>query len=561
MIKSNVTKFILDARTETLDKEKEANDKLKQSISSEDSNTASEEKLEAISSAATTSSLTKPLDTTARRSITAGTVNDLPCSEPTSSTTSPAVPSATSTVTSLITSTNTTMSLPPITTATIADIKPNVDAKASADVKSEKVESTKLVVHSQASSNNQSVKGAKIAAPKDQEIMSTIANIKKESNVPVPPVSVAPTESSTDYSAKNTSSMFIKKEPGDESTDNSNSNSNTSSNNSGAATNNEPHDMKLANDIKTESKCGLDLSESKHEDSARSAFEPHIKFNPVNKVVDPHMKFNSEMDKHNEPMKFGHDLPMAAKYPPTSIDPSQKYDIKPFSDSAHKFASENEDRKASAENAHSDGMPPLGKGYPPIDDKYPPMDGQPMKYPPHMADAMKYEGPENMAMKRPPYSEPHQNIRSPYDVSPMLKYSDALHKFPGAGPLLTPSLPHDLKYTPPADMKYRPPENLSKSQFSADNLMKANMYGAEYPPKYAPAESPIDASARSTPNQDSQSSNSNLPSQLQHNATGNSFSTSLPPQPSLLPHLPPSNTSAVPMLIGPGGLPTTGNLF
>lgn len=48
---------------------------------------------------------------------------------------------------------------------------------------------------------------------------------------------------------------------------------------------------------------------------------------------------------------------------------------------------------------------------------------------------------------------------------------------PGA-PLMTPALPQDLKYTPPmGEMKYRPPENLSRSHFSTENLMKANMYG------------------------------------------------------------------------------------
>lgn len=45
-------------------------------------------------------------------------------------------------------------------------------------------------------------------------------------------------------------------------------------------------------------------------------------------------------------------------------------------------------------------------------------------------------------------------------------------------PLMAPVLPQDLKYTPSmGEMKYRPPENLSRSHFSTDNLMKANMYG------------------------------------------------------------------------------------
>lgn len=84
------------------------------------------------------------------------------------------------------------------------------------------------------------------------------------------------------------------------------------------------------------------------------------------------------------------------------------------------------------------------------------------------SDQIKHEIPDNMVLKRPPYTEPYQHIRSPYEASPMLKYPPA----PGA-PIMPPGLPQDLKYTPPAvDMKYKPPENLSKSQFSADNLVK-----------------------------------------------------------------------------------------
>lgn len=85
------------------------------------------------------------------------------------------------------------------------------------------------------------------------------------------------------------------------------------------------------------------------------------------------------------------------------------------------------------------------------------------------SEQIKHEAPENMALKRPPYSEPYpQHIRSPYEPSPMLKYP------PGPGvPIMPQALPQDLKYTPPAlDMKYKPPENLSKSQFSADSLAK-----------------------------------------------------------------------------------------
>lgn len=83
-------------------------------------------------------------------------------------------------------------------------------------------------------------------------------------------------------------------------------------------------------------------------------------------------------------------------------------------------------------------------------------------------DQIKNEIIESGALKRPPYTEPYQHIRSPYEATSMLKYPPA----PGV-PIMPPGLPQDLKYTPPAiDMKYKPPENLSKSQFSADNLVK-----------------------------------------------------------------------------------------
>lgn len=82
-------------------------------------------------------------------------------------------------------------------------------------------------------------------------------------------------------------------------------------------------------------------------------------------------------------------------------------------------------------------------------------------------DQIKHEITENMALKRPPYTEPYQHIRSSYEPTAMLKYPPA----PGA-PLMPPALPQDLKYTQPVDMKYKPPENLSKTQFSADNLVK-----------------------------------------------------------------------------------------
>lgn len=280
-------------------------------------------------------------------------------------------------------------------------------------------------------------------------------------------------ESNNEYIGKKVS-MVIKKEPGDEPTDNnsSNSSSNSSSTSAGKDTNAEPmNDIKLINNIKTESKCGLDLTDtnSKHDDGSRSAFEPHIKFNAANKMPleSLHAKFNSESVKPIEPMKFGQDSPLAPKYPPMAADLSQKYESKLFSDPANKL-NENEmkdkmnaDGKYTFTNFNNGNHMNLNRII-----LFIAMNAAAKYAIPH--DQIKHEIPDNMAMKRPPYTEPYQHIRSPYEPSAMLKYP------PGPGvSIMPPSLPQDLKYTPPAvDMKYKPPENLSKSQFSADNLVK-----------------------------------------------------------------------------------------
>lgn len=571
-----------------IDKEKDANDKTKIKASvSDDSNSATEEKIEAIPSPAISASTIKSVDSSIRHNIVPTTkISNLPCSESIDSTNLSSDSLSTTIPTPLISSTITTMALSTIAHASLADLNPKTEVKQDNN-SMEKLDSTKSIGHNQ-TSISPAIKNTKVNASKEQEILPAVANIKKESNASVGPSILAPsTEISTDYSTRGTS-VFIKKEPGEESTDNSNSNSN----NSGPSVNVDQREIKLINDIKTESKCGLDLTDTEskmHEDNTRSVFDSHLKFSPSSKISDLHLKFTPEVDKHGEPIhKFGHEPQSAVKYPPTS-DLNPKFEIKPFMiDPSNKFINENMDHKTNADIIHNECAPLLNKGYlEPNDVKYS-IDGQQLKYPPHIADHIKYEAPENMAMKRPPYSEPYQNIRSPlgnfkeYNLkinkftltsfyisdlpttSSMLKYSDALHKYPVA-PMLTSTLSQDIKYTPPTEVKYRPPENLSKSQFSADNLMKGNMYG-DYTPsnKYA-AESPIDASARSTPNQDSQSSNSNLPSQHQHNTTGNTFNASLPsphanpPQAGLIPHLTP-NTS-VPMLIGPSGLPHSGKIF
>lgn len=184
--------------------------------------------------------------------------------------------------------------------------------------------------------------------PKEQEIISTVANIKKESNAPVA------VENSSEYTGKKVS-MVIKKEPGDESTENSsNSNSNSTIGGKDLNATDASNEIKLPSEIKTESKCGLDLSDtnSKHDDASRSAFEPHIKFNTAANKVPPEqfVKLHNELAKPGEPMKFGLDSPHVSKYPQMAADLSQKYDSKLYADQANKFTeNESKDKTNAAE--------------------------------------------------------------------------------------------------------------------------------------------------------------------------------------------------------------------
>lgn len=192
-------------------------------------------------------------------------------------------------------------------------------------------------------------------ASKEQEIISTVANIKKESSA------LIDSDNGNECAGKKVS-MVIKKEPSDESTDASKDSSNTNANSilaSGKdAIAEPPVEMKVASDIKTESKCGLDLTDmnSKHEDGSRSAFEPHIKFSAVGKMPQEqsaHMKFNSEPPKQMpEQLKFGPDALLPAKYPSMAADLSQKYESKLFVDHANKLNENEAKDKANADGKH-----------------------------------------------------------------------------------------------------------------------------------------------------------------------------------------------------------------
>lgn len=428
--------------------------------------------------------------------------------------------------------------------------------------------------------------------PKEKEMFSTIANIKQEKNQ-VPSAVFAPKDMS----------MFIKKEPRDDSVDNSNSNSN------------EPQDLKLITSIKTEGKCGLDLTDhdTKFADNniPKSNFGAHIKYGPPmppNAAIgESHSKYPAEAMKYCDPMKFSQDPYNPTKYqlppitmPPTT-DPSKyhpdtniKYEMKPLFMElpGNKYSDGN--GRIYHDGPNADGQPSLppgmkGHSQESLELKYSAPDGHKF-IPPNSEPPIKYENSDNTIIKRPPFTESHQNIRSPYENSQVLKYSDPMQKYHGLPPSTRASPhPQDLKYMPPlppgADMKYKLPENLTKSQFTADNLMKSNSY-ADYPSnmKYPPVESPLDASSRSTPNQDSQSSNSNntQPIPILHHSSLPSPHTNsphthqsphlhpgigpmilgqpplgLPPHPSSISNIPSSNSSLLPISSSPNSTTAT----
>lgn len=381
-------------------------------------------------------------------------------------------------------------------------------------------------------------------AAKDEEMIAA-SNIKQEAA----PVSAA----AVNYASKDV--LYIKKEPGDDSTDNSNSN--------------EPHDLKVKVEIKTEKKPETSEQDQKFEDDQAAvpkppSFEGHIKYG----MPDPHMKYAMDASKYGDPMKFSHenlakyptDMSAAMKYPsPEGLkynpDAVMKYDMKPYMENPPKYA--DDPMKPYPESPMKmEQQPQMLKGGPyqtePADMKYNPDQG-PHKYP-MPPEAMKYENDDSpIGLNKHPYPDPHSAHRNPYDQpQPMLKFGDPMAKFHGMPP--TASNPQDLKYITSPDMKYRVQDGPIKSQYSADNLIKSSPYPDHLSAmKYPPTDSHIDNSARSTPNQDSQGSNSNFQTQLHPHGNIPSPQTRVPSPQNPSPHL--SQSQPTPLILSHPGLP------
>ncbi|KAJ6642024.1 Arginine-glutamic acid dipeptide repeats protein [Pseudolycoriella hygida] len=378
---------------------------------------------------------------------------------------------------------------------------------------------------------------------KDDEMISAIANMKQETTTAA--------SGAVNYATKDI--LYIKKEPGDDSTDNSNSN--------------EPHDLKVKVEIKTEKKPEAPEQEPKFDEEQVSAakppsFEGHIKYG----MPDPHMKYGMDPTKYADSLKFGHDTPKgyptdmtsAMKYPPPdglkfAPDSVMKYDMKPYLDNPPKYA--DEPLKPYADGAMKMENPQMLKGGPyqtePTDMKYNPESQHKYAMPP---DAIKYENDDGpVGLSKHPYPDAHSAHRTPYDQpQPLMKFGEQMSKFHGMPP--TPSNPQDLKYLSSPDIKYRVQDGVVKSQYAADNLIKSSAYPEHLNSlKYPPTESHIDNSSRSTPNQDSQGSNSNFQTQP-HHSHGNIPSPQTrgtSPQ-NQSPHL----NQPVPLILSHPGLPT-----
>ena len=426
----------------------------------------------------------------------------------------------------------------------------------------------------QASANSTPVSSVNNAFIKEQDMYSTIANMKQEPNA----VPANSTQQQSYTTPKDV--LFIKKEPGEDSLDNNNSNSN------------EPHDLKLKVEIKSESKINnsheqINVSAKFEEQQqttvgVKNTFEGQIKYAPN----DAHsMKFAIDGDKYNDAMKYNvenHMMQNSMKYgpPPTESmkygpDGPLKYDMKSFLESPAKYQDPN--MKAYMESPHkmNDNLLKYQDG--PTDMKYTPEN--PHKYVPPSpqlqqhptqpqasssggtgtqqqppSDVIKHESDQPMytGSKHAFNESPHpHSVPSPYDPSAhAMKYSEHLQKYAGIPP------PPDIKYRVP-EIGGPPPAN-SKTQYSADNLIKNPMYSDQTSPlKYHEAH--VDSSPRSTPNQDSLGSNasSNYPSSIHLHGNVSSPQTRLTSPQNQLPHLPQSQ-QVNPLILSHPGMPPLG---
>lgn len=439
--------------------------------------------------------------------------------------------------------------------------------------------------------SNQSTSTAS-SSVKEHEMLSKLANMKQEINSNS---NLNPNE----YPTKDVS--FIKKEPNEDAFIDSATpattvpvvnNNKTNLNNNGeilpgsitslrtnSTENNEPEDLKLKMEIKSETKSAI-ANEQQNSTLPIISGEPHTQSQPPRSPPTPPQqsqppsessitKFDAENLMVSKPGYEGH-LKFGTADVPLKFGPGDgpiKFDKFLMSESSGKYGTQPEPPSMDYDmKSYMDASGHMGamKGYPESPFKLlpggpPPDPSSLMKQYPQDLGLMKYPSPEEVAHLKynpPPDSlhsqqQPPGTLRHPFD--PLMKF-DPMMKY-GMPPS---SQPQDLKYIPPpvpppshdphmsgGSMKYPPMESSQKSQqFSADNLIKgstSSSYSAEM--KYSPPQTPNDVSSRITPNQDSQGSNSNSQTAHPPGVNSNSSPMVLTSQSSLLI---PQSTASIP---------------
>ncbi|XP_065074501.1 arginine-glutamic acid dipeptide repeats protein-like isoform X3 [Ochlerotatus camptorhynchus] len=380
-----------------------------------------------------------------------------------------------------------------------------------------------------------------VQAPNEQEMLSKLANMKQELN----PQSAMP----TDF---NTKDVFIKKEPGEESSE------------SQPPVNEQPQDLKLKIEVKSEAKLMRDPgtpgqsdapSESKYDPenlTMKPAYESHIKYGPPEDGLKYHGDMKYPSQSTDGPLKYGQEEPL-------------EYDMKRFMEPG-KYPPQ--DSALSMKIGPSGGLggPSELKGYPQdlagLNMKYPPPDERSKFAPSPASDSSNAGTPSGLPLM-PKSHYPDQlsmsMLRQQYDPNGIMKF-DPMGKYqgphpsyglPGSQPPLQqgpPGGPSHLgqQQQQPQDLKYLPPESMSgmKTSFSADNLMKSSTYSP------LADQTPLDVSTSSrlaiTPNQDSQGSNSN------NSSSQPPMHGSIASPQSGHPGMPPSGYSGHPGIVNPG---------
>lgn len=336
---------------------------------------------------------------------------------------------------------------------------------------------------------------------KEQEMLSKLANMKQENNLLSSVDGEFHAKDSSSSSSSTASSLMIKKEP-NEPDEISNATTNQQQQQQ-----QQPADLKVKIEIKSE-KNGSGNS------SSSSSGSNNVPSDNSNQMPNEQDNNNNAENLVCKPIEK---LSALSSVGCSSNELSAKIDERPSAESGTDYS-----MKTFMEQQQRDGVKIEQNSKSEAQNKSPPEGLQPKPTIHPFASVMDRDDGKFAPSEPPPGLLRHH----PYE--PLMKFDPMKYE-----------LPH-----PAMDLKYFPPEHparayaesvaLSKSQFSADNLIKGSSH---YPTdlKYQPSSDsqPLDAS-RVTPNQDSQGSNSNSqPATLPSPSPLTTASLSIPPPSSL----------------------------